>query len=82
MDDFKHILRYNDYKNDNLSYGDPFLSIACREDLAEDNFKCIGAIDVKFVSVKQLLEGKIIAHFISGQTNEKQPTFSWSTNYL
>ena len=41
MDDFKYILRYNDYKNDNLSYGDPFLSIACREDLAEDSFKCI-----------------------------------------
>ena len=79
IDDFKHILRYNDYKNDNLSYGDPSLSIACREDLSEDSFSCIGATDVKFVSVKELLEGKIIAHIISGPTNEQQPTFSWST---
>ena len=38
---------------------------------------CYGAIDVKFVSVKEITEGKNIVHIISGPTNDKQPTFSW-----
>ena len=33
IEDFKHLLRYNDYKNDELSYNDPSLTIACRDDL-------------------------------------------------
>ena len=76
--DFKHLLRYNNYQNDRISYNDPTLTIACRGDLAKNSTKCIGATDAKFVSVKELLEGKINAHIISGPTNEQQPTFSWS----
>ena len=79
IEDFKHLLRYNDYKNDELSYNDPSLTIACRDDLDKDSVRCDGATDVKLVSVKELLEGKIKAHIISGPTNEQQPTFSWST---
>ena len=79
MEDFKHLLRYNDYENDKLSNKDPSLTIACRQDLAKEDNICNGATDVKFVSVKELLEGKINAHIISGPTNEQQPTFSWST---
>ena len=38
---------------------------------------CYGAIDVKFVSAKEIMEGKNIVHIISGPTNDQQPTFSW-----
>ena len=69
------MLRYNDYKNDNFSYNDSSLTIAARYDLTSN--KCYGATDVKFISVKELLEGKFYAHIISGPTNEQQPTFSW-----
>ena len=79
IEDFKRLLRYNDFKNDKFSNNDPSLTIACRNDLAEDSNSCEGATDVKFVSVKELLEGKIKAHIISGPTNEQQPTFSWSS---
>ena len=77
--DFKKIMRYNNYKFDNLSNGIPSLSLACRYDLIGGNYSaCFGATDVKFVSVKELLEGKSYAHIISGPTNDQQPTFSWS----
>ena len=73
--DFKKMLRYNDYKNDNLSNNNSLLVIAARADLIDSD--CYGATDVKFISVKELLEGKFYAHIISGPTNEQQPTFSW-----
>ena len=72
-------MRYNDYKNDNLSYGDPTLTLSCRGDLVEENSLCFGATDVKFVSIRELLEGKYFTHIISSPTNEQQPTFSWNT---
>ncbi len=74
-DDFKKMLRYNDYENDNLSYNDSILTIAPRSDLESDD--CFGATDVKFFSVKEILEGKLYAHTISGPNNEQQPVFSW-----
>ena len=77
IEDFKKFMRYNDYKNDNLSLGNPANTIAAREDLYSDTPKCHGAIDAKFVSVKELLEKKNIIHIISGPTNDQQETFSW-----
>ena len=76
-DDFKNTMRYNDFENDEFSYKDPSLTIACRYDL-HINKSCFGATDVKFVSVKELLEGKKTIHIISSPTNVKQPTFSWT----
>ena len=79
FNDFKKIMRYNNYKYDDLSYGHPILTLASRYDLIGGNYSaCFGATDVKFVSVKELLEGKSYAHIISGPTNDQQPTFSWS----
>lgn len=74
------MMRYNDFKNDNESFNEPSLTIACRYDLrAElDRQHCYGATDAKFASVKELLEGKNNLHIISGPTNDQQPTFSWS----
>ena len=77
--DLKKLLRYNNYRYDNYSCKYPTLTLACRSDLIEGNYSyCFGATDVKFVSVKELLEGKFYAHIISGPTNDQQPTFSWS----
>ena len=47
-----------------------------QSDLGEKK-ECYGTTDVKFVSVKELLEEKINIHIISGPTNVQQPTFSW-----
>ena len=79
-EDFKKFIRYNDYKNDNYSNNSASDSIAARGDLLSKNSVCFGAIDAKFFSVKELLEGKLIAHIISGPTNDKQKTFSFSNN--
>ena len=79
IEDFKKFMRYNDYQNDEFSEGDASSTIAARGDLSNKNKNCHGAIDVKFVSVKELLEGKNIAHIISGPTNDQQETFSWNT---
>ena len=79
-EDFKKFIRYNDYKNDNFSSNISSNSIAGRGDLLNKQSICFGAIDAKFFSVKELLEGKLIAHIISGPTNDKQKTFSFSNN--
>ena len=83
-EDFKKMMRYNDFENDNFSHKDPSLTIASRMDLGKNNNRCSGATDAKFISVKEILEGKNIVHIISGPTNEQQPTFSWknTTCYL
>ena len=72
-------MRYNDFKNDIESNNEPSLTIACRYDLRYELERqaCYGATDVKFASVKELLEGKNKMHIISGPTNLQQPTFSW-----
>ena len=80
IEDFKNMMRYNDYKHDIESKNEPNLTIACRYDLRYELERqhCYGATDVKFSSVKELLEGKNNMHIISGPTNVQQPTFSWS----
>ena len=52
-------MRYNDYKNDNYSENNPSNAIAGRGDLKDSYKSCHGAIDVKFISIKKLLEKKI-----------------------
>ena len=79
IEDFKNMMRYNDYKNDKESNNEPSLTIACRYDLRSELERqhCYGATDVKFSSVKDLKEGKNNMYLISGPTNVQQPTFSW-----
>lgn len=76
--DFGRMLRYNNFKNDNLSFNKAYLTIAARYDLDNNKNYCYGAIDVKYVSVKELFEGKSLVHIISGPSNDQLPTFSWS----
>ena len=80
-EEFKKFMRYNNYKNDNLSENDPSKTIASRSDLGDDEYtSCHGAIDVKFISVKDLLERKNLIYIISGPSNDQQETFSWSNH--
>ena len=76
--DFERMLRYNDFRNDNLSYNKAYLTIAARYDIGDTKHYCHGATDVKYVSIKELLEGKSLIHIIAGPSNDQQPTFSWS----
>ena len=79
-EDFKKMMRYNKYEEDPSSQMNAAWTIASRYDLNTKGIGknlCYGAIDVKFISVKELLEGKNIIHIISGPTNDDQPTFSW-----
>ena len=80
LEDFKKIMRYNNYQEDECSQNNAAWTIASRYDLNVNGVGrplCYGAIDVEFVSVKEITEGKNIVHIISGPTNDKQPTFSW-----
>ena len=83
IEDFKKIMRYNNYKTDPSSKKNAAWTIASRYDLNTEGIGknlCYGAIDVKFISVKELLEGNDIVHIISGPTNDNGlPTFSWKT---
>ena len=71
------MLRYNDFRNDILSYNKAYLTIAARYDIDDTKHYCHGATDVKYVSIKELLEGKSLIHIIAGPSNDQQPTFSW-----
>ena len=87
LEDFKKIMRYNNYKEDPYSKGNAAWTIASRCDLNTKGIGksyCYGAIDVKFISVKELKEGKNIIHIISGPTNDNLESFSWknTTCYL
>ena len=81
IESYKKILRYNDYQNDEISKGNAAWALASRYDL-NDNIVakqyCFGAIDVKFISVKEIMEGKNIIHIISSPTNDQQPSFNWT----
>ena len=78
LEDFKKMMRYNNYKEDNLSNSNPTETIACRQDLLDNQSKaCFGAIDSKIISVKEVLNNQLIQHIISGPTNDQQKTFSW-----
>ena len=80
LEEYKKMMRYNHYYEDESSKNNAAWTIASRYDLNTNGVGknyCYGAIDVKFVSVKELMEGKNIIHIISGPTNDNLPTFSW-----
>ena len=58
MISLKKLMRYNDFENDPLSYNNSCNTIAARGDLIQDEKEkeCFGAIDVKFVSIKEILD--------------------------
>lgn len=73
----KYIMRYNNYKKDPYSKGDPCNTICCREDLNEANPSPGGCYDTKVADI--FLAYKYTAYAISGPTVQGGlPAFSWN----
>ena len=78
INSYYKLLRYNDFKNDPLSKGDPGNVIAYRGDL-DTSHSCFGATDLKFSSVNDIKNGgKRKVYLINGPTKEQQEVFDWS----
>ncbi|KAB0403694.1 hypothetical protein E2I00_004006, partial [Balaenoptera physalus] len=77
MESMKYIMRYNNYKNDTYSKGDPCNTICCREDLSSLNPSPGGCYDTKVADI--YLASKYTAYAISGPTVQGGlPVFHWS----
>jgi len=73
-------IRYNQFKTDPLSNGDPLQSLAGRGDLEVPQFggpKGAGAINGKLTSNAMMKEHQTWA--VAGPTHDDQPVFVWST---
>ena len=74
MDSYKAIMRYNDYKNDPYSHGNPMNAICSRGDLAGSAGGCY---DTKVTSWSWFQKSK--ASIINGPTQSHGlPPFSWN----
>jgi hypothetical protein len=75
--DAQSLLRYNNWKNDPLSGGNPWGAIAARGDLATTGYQAEGAIDGKITNNTLIRAGQV--SIIAGPTYQQQPVFCWST---
>ncbi|XP_051011463.1 phospholipase B-like 1 [Acomys russatus] len=77
MASMKHIMRYNNYKVDPYSKGDPCNTICCREDLNKARPIPGGCYDTKVADI--FLASQYTAYAISGPTvQDGLPAFSWN----
>lgn len=74
-------LRQNDYQNDPLSAGDPYLAISSRKDLRTSSAGLTGGIDSKVSSYSKVVNrsGGSTSIAQSGPTHDNQAPFAWST---
>lgn len=76
MASMKYIMRYNNYKEDPYSKGDPCNTICCREDLNEASPSPGGCYDTKVADI--FLAFQYTAYAISGPTvQDGLPAFDW-----
>jgi hypothetical protein len=79
LDDYKNIMRYNDYKNDPFSLGDACNGISARCDLNPPNkgltYRAFGGYDCKVTS--NWLMKSMTTHALSGPSSETLPPFTW-----
>ncbi|XP_039317586.1 phospholipase B-like 1 [Saimiri boliviensis] len=77
MASMKYIMRYNNYKNDPYSKGDPCNTICCREDLTSRNPNPGGCYDTKVSDI--YLASQYTSYAISGPTVQGGlPVFRWN----
>lgn len=77
MASMKYIMRYNNYKEDPYSKGDPCSTICCREDLNGANPSPGGCYDTKVADI--FLASQYKAYAISGPTvQDGLPPFNWN----
>ncbi|KAL0232380.1 hypothetical protein PCE1_002721 [Barthelona sp. PCE] len=79
-DEFRAFSRYNEYKSDPVSGGDPSKSICSRYDLRDEHAAAFGCLDAKVTSADDTLNGQ--ADIICGPTHSTAdlPPFQWSTS--
>uniref|UniRef100_A0A674BTI8 Phospholipase B-like n=1 Tax=Salmo trutta TaxID=8032 RepID=A0A674BTI8_SALTR len=76
LDSLKHIMRYNGYRKDSYSKGDPCKSICCRNDLREKYPSPGGCYDTKVTDFHMAQEFR--AEAVNGPTTQGDlPPFSW-----
>ncbi|XP_062335377.1 phospholipase B-like 1 [Osmerus eperlanus] len=76
LDSLKYIMRYNDYKNDPYSKGDPCKSICCRNDLKQTHPSPGGCYDTKVTDYH--MAEQFQAEAVNGPTTQHGlPPFSW-----
>jgi len=77
MESFKYIMRYNNYKNDPISNGDPGKAICSRFDLEAENPSPGGCYDTKVTNYKMF--SQFTSEAINGPTTVNNiPPFAWS----
>ncbi|XP_028636840.1 phospholipase B-like 1 [Grammomys surdaster] len=77
MASMKYIMRYNNYKEDRYSKGDPCSTICCREDLNGASPSPGGCYDTKVADI--FLASQYKAYAISGPTVQNGlPPFNWN----
>jgi hypothetical protein len=74
LEDFQHIMQYNDFEQDPISRGNPLYAIASRLDLAPTGAQCFGAVDAKVSSFKLYTQQAKKVYAFSGPTPQ-QPQF-------
>ncbi|XP_068606358.1 phospholipase B-like 1 [Brachionichthys hirsutus] len=76
LDSLKHIMRFNEYKNDQYSEGDPCKTICCRADLRAEYPTPTGCYDTKVTDF--LMAGDFLAEAVNGPTTQNGlPPFVW-----
>ncbi|CAJ1075832.1 phospholipase B-like 1 [Xyrichtys novacula] len=76
LDSLKYIMRFNDYKKDPYSKGNPCSTVCCRGDLRAEKASPSGCYDTKVTDFH--LSEKFIAEALNGPTTQGGlPPFSW-----
>ena len=73
----ERLMRYNNYKEDDIENNDPCWAIMCRGDLYSGNQASDGGgIDTKLANF-EMLKG-VYSTIQSGPTHDQQPVFDWT----
>jgi len=80
VETMEKMIRYNDYKHDPLSLGNPGYAIASRNDLRENKPSCGGAYDGKVSSYSLITQNptSLPLRIINGPTYDQQPPFQFA----
>ena len=73
------LMRYNNYKSDELENNNPMWAIMSRGDLLNENPGCFGGIDTKICDYNMMKQMQSLIK--NGPTNDNTPTFEWNGDW-
>lgn len=81
MNSMLDLMRYNDYRHDPYSQGNPLHSICCRNDLTTENPQPFGCLDTKATNIT--MATRMQAYAINGAPTwgGRYPAFSWTGRF-